>query len=50
MKKVRIIPTGSLIDKEVKAVFGSKLLETKDAVKQDPELLEEIYVKDFGGE
>jgi hypothetical protein len=50
MKKVRITPTGPLIDKEVKAIFGSKLLETTDAVKQDPYLLEEIYVKDYNGE
>jgi hypothetical protein len=50
MKKVRIIPTGPLIDKEVKAIFGSKLLEKEDAVKQDPNLLEEIYVKDYDDE
>jgi hypothetical protein len=49
MKRVRIMPNGPLIDKEVKAIFGSKLLKTEDAVKQDPDLLEEIYVKDYDG-
>jgi len=50
MKKVRITPTSSLIDKEVKAIFGSKLLKTEDAIEQDPYLLEEIYVKDRNNE